>query len=278
MRQALLSAAVIMAAFVFATPAAAQIAPGFNGNCTGCTAAFGQNGWYCPSTSTCYTSGTGCQQACTGTTCAAYPQNCPVVPGEVPKYNSNCSGCTGGGGGSGGANAWYCGSTNICWDSPTYCSSNCNQNCFTEPYQCPGFQTPAPTPAQTVAPTPSGQPIPAYNGNCVGCSGTPGANAWYCPLTATCWTTNQCGGQCPVNQCIGSPASCPVTNAPGTNAPSGTAVPSGEIPAFNGNCNQCTSTTAGNGFYCTTSGLCWASKDECSTTCGTGCVAYTYQC
>ena len=202
MRQVLLLSAAVVAALVFATPAAAQGSgspiPGYNGDCRGCTGYFaGANAWYCSTTQTCWTTDKCGGQCSTNTTCFHDMGLCPSGPTRYPQYDGNCTGCVD----NFPDPLWYCGSTKLCW-SAGYCMPNCNVTCFAVPSSCPAS----------------------------------------------------------------------------TNAPSGTAVPSGEIPAFNGNCHQCTSTTAGNGFYCMTSGVCWASKDGCSTTCGAVCVAYTYQC
>ena len=50
-----------------------------------------------------------------------------------------------------------------------------------------------------------------------------------------------------------------------------TPVPSGEAPAYNGNCTACTGTF--NGWYCTATNVCWSILSSCVDTCGT-CVAH----
>jgi len=71
-------------------PNSCGIAPKYS---TGCTAASGQNGWYCNEIAACYSSSAACETACVGSVCVSEPWSCPPASGEVPKYNTNCNGC-----------------------------------------------------------------------------------------------------------------------------------------------------------------------------------------
>ena len=238
MRSSLSLLGLIAAALVAAPVTQAQAVPGYNGNCTGCTADYGANGYYCADTNqlTCWAS-SGCGGSCVD--CVAQPDNCPPA-GQVPQFNTNCTGCTS----SAGANGYYCADTNrqTCWRDST-CGGSC-VDCVAFTQNCP----------------PDGE-VPQYNGNCSACTSSSGANGYYCadPGVGTCWTEEGCGESCRV--CVAYSRNCPKP---------------GELPVYNGNCTGCTS--AGNGYYCQDPGAltCWATSD-CGGSCRM-CYAFANQC
>ena len=171
----------------------------------------------------------------------SHPSACPAS-GEIPQYNGNCTGCAG----QGGANKYYCATTDTCWQDSS-CGDQCGQGeCIGNPSSCPPPGT-----------------VPAYAGNCTGCTSSSGGNAYYCADTNQrwCWPNQGCGDSCV--DCVAYPRNCP---------------PAGEIPQYNNNCTFCAGSRGANKYYCADSdaNTCWETG-SCGGNC-TKCIVSANSC
>ena len=109
------------------SPSTAGLLPQYDGNCVACTGP----GYYCPTTTLCYSSSTNCNSGCTAT-CYTGSSSCgssPSTAGSLPAYNGNCIACTSAG--------YYCSSSRTCWSGSSTCSSNCGgSSCLAFNSQC----------------------------------------------------------------------------------------------------------------------------------------------